>query len=252
MVSTLLAEESYLQAMTSEERVLLFGLTHLADEVRAFQKLYLWSVQGRHNSVPESEGELFMSLLLVRSLAGKMFEGYHKIFVKCFFDTPLQAKYRKLINTEGKRALTAMQRYFEKSDNLAGIIRNQFAFHYSPKKYERMLPKLKEDLKLYIQNNGSANNLYYFAELLVTVALLREIPVRGNKAALRRLNTDMEKITRQFVVACDALISSLIGAYTPKIWKANATPITIANLKPFEEIELPWFSETLNPGIKAA
>lgn len=241
-------KKATLQAMSDDERELLFSLTHLADEVRALQKLYLWSVQGHHTSEAEADGELFVSLFLVKSLAGKLFEGYYQILVKCFIEKPLYARYRKLMKTEGRRALTSVRRYFEKKNNLASIIRNQFAFHYSPKKYGRMLPKLGEQLKLYMQDGGNANNLYYFSELLAITALLHEIPARGNLAALKRLNADMRKILSPFVLVCDSLIAALLGAHVPNIWEENVTVLQLENLKPFEEIDLPWFSETSNLG----
>ena len=131
------------------------------------------------------------------------------------------------------------------------MTRNQFAFHYSPKKYDRVLPQIEEELKFYIQDGGRANNLYYFAEILANMALLHEIPGRNGKAAMKRLTSDIIKITNHFVVGCDALINAIIGLQAPEVWKGIATSVQLQNLKPFEQIRLPWFTDTKNLGKKA-
>jgi len=136
-----------------------------------------------------------------------------------------------------------LRMYFQ-SDNLIDSTRNQFSFHYSPKKMDRVLKNLTEDLKIYIETNGSANNLYYFAELLANYALLFEIDPSDWQTAFRKFKENISEIVQLFSIICDALMMQFIQLRIDDFWQDFAVEVQLEGIKSFTEIQLPWFTDT--------
>jgi hypothetical protein len=226
-----------------EERVLFFGLAHMANEIKAYEKLYLWSSQTFDEGEGWAEGKLTMSLMLTKALAGKLYEGY-QMFERDYLNTNLFSTYNPSLPEEIKNAIEKLKIYFQ-SDNLIELTRNQFAFHYSPKKMDRVLKNLPEDLKIYIETNGNANNLYYFAELLANYALLFEIDSNDWQAAFRKLRENLSEIVQLFSAICDGLMMKFMGLRIEDFWQDYATEVKLEGMRSFTEIQLPWFTDTV-------
>jgi len=224
-----------------KERILFFGIAHLANEIKAYEKLYLWSARSPTEGEGWAEGRLTMSLTLAKALAGKLHAGYELLRIN-YFDTELFATYDASLSKPARAAIEKLRAYFQ-SDNMIRTIRNQFSFHYSPKKLDRRLKDMTEELKLYIETNGSANNLYYFAELLANHALLFEIDPNDWQAAFRKLYEGISEVVQLFSFVCDALIVQFIDLRVDRIWQDNAVEVKLEGMKSFTDIHLPWFSD---------
>jgi hypothetical protein len=225
-----------------EERILFFGIAHLANEIKAYEKLYLWSTQSLDEGEGWAESMLTMSLMLTKALAGKLYEGY-QMLERDYLNTNLYSTYNSNLSESSKSAIEKLRTYFQ-SDNLIESTRNQFSFHYSPKKMDRVLKNLTEDLKIYIETNGSANNLYYFAELLANYALLFEIDPNDWQAAFRKLKENLGEIVQLFSIVCDVLMKQFIELRIDDFWQDHAVEVQLEGVKSFTEIQLPWFTDT--------
>jgi hypothetical protein len=244
-------DKAVLDTILPDERSLFLSLAHLANEIRALQKLFLWSNNFTSNNDAETKGQTTLSLMIVKLLAGKLNEG-HKLLKVGYFDLPIEFDYQVNISSEAKDAIANIRLYFNNRNNVIRNVRNRQAFHYSPRDVDKMLPNLSEDLELYIQKDGSANNLYYFAEVLADRALLHSINPQDQQAAMQDLMEDVRKAAHWFTVACDSLLNAFVRRHVDTIWEGNAIEIIFDDLRPFSTVQIPWFTDTSGLTIEAA
>lgn len=233
-----------LEAIPSHERSLFLSLAHFSNELNAFHKLVLWSGKFTSRNNAEINGQLSLMLMFSKLLAGKLYEAY-ELLKKKFYGTKLSREYEDSLPAEARDALDQIKRYFSRS-NIISHVRNNYAFHFSSEELRMTLPSVPDELEIYLQKDGSANNLYYFAEVIETRALLQSIDSEDEQIAYRKLMEEIGKVAHWFTIVCDLLVAEFIRRHISNIWKESATEVPFDNLEPFQNIRIPWFTDTAN------
>ena len=158
--------------------------------------------------------------------------------------------YVPALDDKGREALDNIKRYFTGSNNVS-IIRNNFAFHYSPEELDSVLPNIPEELEIYVSSMGSANTLYYFAEALANRSILKNMNEHDDFTAYKKLHIELPKVANWFIVLAELLIVEFISRYEDGIWDGFADEVHFDKLPSIKDIKIPWFtdiSEIMKPG----
>ncbi len=238
-----LSKEALLD-LDSADRRLFISIAHVANEVKGMQKLLLWSSNFQDDNDALVQGRISLSLLLLRKLAGTLNEA-HRVIQQRFTSTKMGRDYQPLLSSKGKEALRWLKHYFG-STNLVNGIRNRHAFHYSPEGIDSGLADLPDKLEMYLEDTGSANNLFYFAEALATRSLLKEASGGGQNEAVafNSIVSDINEVARRVDDFAEAFMSAFIELHAETVWEGNAQKVSFESLTRFSSVTIDWFTDT--------
>lgn len=220
--------------LPKKERTLFLALSHFSNEITILLKVLLITGKAMSNNNAEIQGNLAQSFFFLKLLAGKLFEG------KKLFSTPLFSEYSALLSEEGKKDLTGINKSFSKKNDIIQI-RNNYAFHYPTEKLEAIFPEIDEDLLVYFEKGGRGNNLYYFAEVVANMALLKSINPTDVQGVIKHLTNEMVVLSEWFLVVCDEIIISILDKNLSNYWEGNFKKVEFNKLIPINDVKLPWF-----------
>lgn len=204
--------------LPDHERKLFCAIAHLQNEINILLRAVLWSSDFSSDNETEIQGQISISLFFVKLLAGKLREGW-AILDKFFFShKSLSSDFLGHANPKQKKALEDLKRYFGKA-NVIHDVRTGFAFHYSPEELDAVLAATPDELDLYIEEEGNANSLYYFAEVLANRAALDRINVLNGEEAIDRLIGEVVTVAEQFTRFGQAFMSYVIKRGGQSIWQ---------------------------------
>lgn len=224
------------------ERTLFLALGHAANEINAITKMLYWAANGPNDTAAEGHGRFTMELLLIRLLAGKLYESW-ELLRKKFFGTEISRSYEAALDSQAATSLNFLKVYFGKG-NACRQIRNFFAFHYSPDDVTKVLPVFDEPLHLYMERDAAPNNLYYCSEALLSEAMLMRLETDGTKMSLDELTGELFRVAAQFSQVDDALMHAMIDRYGKDLRSGEPQEIHFEGLQEFQNVALPWFSDT--------
>jgi hypothetical protein len=236
-----LSKEALLK-LPPEERKLFLVLGHIANEIKGIQKLLAWSSDFSLDNEVLVQGRISISLMLLKILAGKLNEAHEVIRIN-FYHPDVSKSYSAALLPKGKDALAKVKRYFS-GPNIVHKIRNAYAFHYSPQSLDDALEGLPDKLDIYLEDDGNANNLFYFAEALAGRALLQSLSIGEEQAAFSRLikeTLDVAGLVDNFI---EAFMLEFIERYRADIWEGNAQAVLLEGLTSFGSIHIDWFTDT--------
>ncbi len=229
--------------LPDHERILFCAIAHLQNEISILLRAVLWSSDFSSDNQAEIQGQISTSLFFVKLLAGKMREGW-TLLEKFFFSHKLlSSDFQVHANHKQKEALEALSRYFGKG-NVIHDVRTDFAFHYSPESLDAVLASTPDELDLYIEEEGNANSLYYFAEVLANRAVLDRVNVSNGKDAMDRFIGEVVTVAEQFTRFGQAFMSYVIKRQGQSIWQEPAKCVQFSILPSFSEMRFPWFTDT--------
>ena len=226
------------------ERQLFLSIANLQNEISILLRAVLWSSYNiSSGNEAEAHGQISTSFFFVKILAGKLKEGWILLEKGFFIDRVLSRDFRSTATPPQVEALDALKKYFGKTSILHNV-RTNFAFHYSPDELDAVLAAVSDELDLYIEHGGSANTLYYFAEVLANHAVLKRIDPADLAVAMQRLHNETVTVAGQFARFGQAFMSYVIKRQGPSIWKGTAIPVSFDKLPSFSEVRFPWFTDT--------
>lgn len=231
-----------LNSASPTERSFFFIMAHLVNEINALNKLIFWSHEYLTQNSAEENGKVSLTFILLRLLAGKLNEG-NKLLRKKFYGSKISKDYIPALSAKGQEALNQIKRYFNGTNSVTHI-RNNYAFHYSPEELDSVLPTVPEELKVYVSDGGSANTLYYFAEVLANRAILRTIDDKDDYAAYKRLVEELPMVAGWFIDCAESLIVEFMSRHEENIWDGLAEEVHFEKLPSITDIQIPWFTET--------
>ncbi len=224
------------------ERSFFLVMAHLVNEINALNKLIFWSHEYPTQNSAEKNGEVSLTFILLRLLAGKLNEG-NELLRKKFYGSKISKDYAPALSQKGQEALNQIKRYFS-GTNCVTHIRNNYAFHYSPEELDAVLPTVPEELEIYVSDGGGANTLYYFAEVLANRAILRTIDDKDGYSAYKKLVKDLPMVAGWFINFAESLLVEFISKYEENIWDGFAEEVQFDTLPSITDIKIPWFTET--------
>jgi hypothetical protein len=236
--------------LPDQERRLFCSIAHLQNEINILLRAVLWSHDFSSDNEAEVQGQVSVTLFFVRLLAGKLREGWTILEKYFFVNRSLATDFRANANSDQTAALDELSRYFGRA-NILHEIRTNFAFHYSPEEIDNALATTPDDLVLYIEEEGNANTLYYFAEVLANRAAINRVPALDADTGLDRLIDEGIDVAKHFTTFGQAFMSYIVKKHQPSIWQETATPVLFSDLPSFAEMHFPWFTDTTS-GLRRA
>jgi hypothetical protein len=224
-----------------EQCKFFIALGHHSNEVNAITKLMYWCAGGEEDEGPQSHGRYTILQILLRLLAGKLYEGW-RVFRKSFFGSGLSRTFEPKLDPESSEALTQLKRYF-RAKNAAEIIRNNFAFHYSPTKAAAILSEVSEPLLVYMDGRTAPNTLFYYSEVLTDRALQEALKSEGIHRNPEELVSELFKVSRWFAQAADGVMDAIIGEGGQELRSEPPDKVLIPAPADFAEIIIPWFAD---------
>lgn len=236
-IRTIQLSKTDLQLFPDSERLLVFVGGHIRNEVACLEKLLLRAVHTDSASQMESDGNVSQSFLLLRLLAGKLYEG--RRFLKKNFDDKLASAYAKVLPKDDLNAYADLKSYFDQSPPIIKLIRDRLAFHYATDGILHAIDGLDDDevLRIYI-TNVRINAFYGASDRLVTEAMLATVDGTVGIDAVRVLTCEISEVARKFNSFMDAAITEALRRNLPAAVFEDA-PESELELKPADG--MPYF-----------
>jgi hypothetical protein len=179
------------------------------------------------------------SLFFVRIQAGKLFEGW-KFLERNFFGPKLSKEYEKKLSDIARNSLTGLKQYFSKG-NLVYLIRNEFAFHYSPissRKINQLIIDAhdSENFEIFL-SEYHGNCFYYISHVLVNSAILKSTGATTPEEAIDKLLKEINEVTSWFL---EFIGGCLIVIFEKHFGKGHVE-IQIPDPPYIHEVTLPYF-----------
>jgi hypothetical protein len=223
------------------ELELVLKLARATNEINLFHRLLLWATNAPEDPQFVAEGKATILLSLLLNLAGKLKEA-HEILRTSYQGGRLSEAYAPNLPPEAQEALRELNKYFSSSDRITRI-RNSFAFHYDKVSLSNALESVEDELKLYVENTGSASNLYQFAEAALFATVVRDLGFDDSIAAVSDLSREITRIARAFLKSADHIVTEFLRRQGADIWDGSAKQIDTANLPPIGSFSLQWFTD---------
>jgi predicted CopG family antitoxin len=230
--------KSKLGTIPEIEQVFFIQLTHFLNELNTLQKCVIVS-NNKLTSLTsiEKRGQISQAHFFIRTLAGKLYEGW-KMIRKDFLETQLSREYENLLSQKGKESLSELIGYFNDKNNKVRLIRNKFAFHYDKEKIKEEINKIPQEelLEMYISKHRG-NCLYSISDTIVNWSILNSINSSNSQQAMDILIGDIAiKVSgwfREFCGDCVCIIVKKLGV--------NSTEVEIPEPPLLDDIKLPYF-----------
>jgi predicted CopG family antitoxin len=230
--------KSKLDTIDEIEQVFFIQLMHFLNELNVLQKCVIVSSNKLESlTTIEKRGQISQAHFFIRTLAGKLYEGW-KMIKKDFLKTQLSEKYENLLSQKGKESLSELIGRFNDRNNIVRLIRNKFAFHYSKEKIKEEIDKISQEelLEMYISEH-SVNCLYSISDTIVNWSILNSIDSSNSQQAMDILIGDIAiKVSgwfREFCGDCVRIIYEKL--------ELDYTEVEIPEPPLIDEVKLPYF-----------
>jgi hypothetical protein len=192
-INSLELPQDRLLAMPETERVFLFGIAHIANEVNMLQKLIYWASNAPEQPEILKEAHMSQALMLAKILAGKLHE-FWKFMEKAYFKSRVSQLWESKLDDEAKIILKDIKGYFSNS-NCLNDVRNEFAFHYSDEMMKCGFEKAMQEEKWKIYLSDTVGNSYYYAaDIVAHYAMLEQISPGNPPKAIDKILVELNKI----------------------------------------------------------
>lgn len=230
--------KSKLDTIPEREQVFFIQLMQFLNELNILQKCVIVSNNELESlTTIEKRGQISQAQFFIRSLAGKLNEGW-KMISKNFVETQLSREYENLLSQKSKESLSELKAYFSAENNLVRLIRNKFAFHYDRKKIREEVKKIPQEelLEMYISEHRG-NCLYSISDTVVNWAILNSINSSNSQQAMDILIGDIAiKVSRWFREFCGDCVCIIA-----KKLELNSTEVEIPEPPSIDDVKSPYF-----------
>jgi hypothetical protein len=238
--------KAHLDQIPHDERVFYLMAGQLSNDVNILTKL-VWFAFNQHMTTDGvvKEAALSQTLLLIKLLAGKLYEG-HSLIAKSFSGKKLYQKYKDYLNADGLDGLQRINRYFGNPDNVVKKIRHWFAFHFEEKEIDAIYDTFPPNGELpeYWGTEYAGYNLFFGAESITLRAMMNITGEADLTKALLKIfgeTTEASIWFGKFVQNYTSLMLSIFVGMTQQDVDLRAPRITLANEPKIDQVPLPYF-----------
>ena len=220
------------------ERIFMVQILMFANEISMLQKIIKFSNYPHEGHPVLTSAQNTQTFFLVKLFAGKLFEGY-ELVRKNYFGNQLSKQYHSLLPDWSNRALDSLKRYFGR-DNLIGLIRNNFAFHYNEDLVREQLGAIPddEDLDLYLTSDHG-NSLYFMAHKVSSYALFKKVNPSDDFQALDKIFEETLSVASNFLNFADGIVPKILEKN--RIQVKSDPPINLKGIQNIDSVKLPYF-----------
>jgi len=227
------------------ERAFYVHIGHLRNEIMVIQELAWWNNNNRSGSDVRAAVNVSQGLILIRLLAGKVWEGWDLVG-RAYFSTKVSQSIEAKLSIKTRAALAELKTYFGKR-NIIYMIRNQFAFHYSLPFLRDQLAKIEETDKLAIYLTKKNVNVFYeISEAIANSAMLDAVEKGNYYAAMRKLLTEVLDVAKKFISFSDGCLEYMVKTFlldsaTGPDWQK----VELTDVPRRDELQIPFFVDDI-------
>ena len=225
------------------ERNNFLAVAHLQNEIRFCLSGVVWSHDFTSDDEVIVQGQLALNFFYLKTLAGKLNEGWELIHKSHFKNKKLSIEFSETADKEALGLLKELKKYFS-ANNLINEIRNNHSFHYSPDELGEKLNDLPEELDLYISKENDANTLYYFAEALANQRIIDKLNLEAQQNPLEAIYSELIGVAKKFNKFNMLYMAHFLTKYNPEIWACPAEPVDLGEIPEFSKVIIPFFTDT--------
>jgi len=202
--------KSTVQTLSNVEQNLLIAFGAAANELAFLTRLVTVASHQRHKGRMYKAYALSQQLTALKLFAGKIYECWKLVRLR-FFNSKLSKAYVPLIPAHSKDALRELKKYFARSKNIVGLIRNEAAFHYSRTDLYPALARMPGEASYtaYLAGRRYYNELFEFCELAMAGHLLDQIH-HDHYRAIRTIQNDVADIGSKMLLLLGGVAFQLI------------------------------------------
>lgn len=235
--------KQHLDRIPDVERRLFVLIAHAANELNALAKLFHFSASSASEHGLTGQAENAQALVLARVLTGKIYE-FWKMLQTSFFAAQLSREYEQLMDKDTATALNELKQYFGR-ENLIAMVRNEFAFHYSPNQVDAGYRSIVDGdpLQIYLAKKN-VNSLYAFADTIAGRAMLEAIQPGDHAAAFESLIGQTSKTVGHINTVIDGLMMVCFRKHIgSSLYELQPTVITVDAVPDAQNVVIPFFIE---------
>lgn len=190
-LSLLQFPHSSLSRFSAQERVALFQLAHLHNELLWAQKHLLWVWrQPLDEKGPALDGRAFAFVTCMGRFAGLLRETYKAIDV-VYYGSSLSKTYHHKLPKEASEAIDSLRRYYSHR-NMVIDIRDKLAFHSDSDLFTNYVQALGDcRMHQFVIGDHAANTFFTFAHEANSAHLLALSGAEGTEEAMGRLHEEI-------------------------------------------------------------
>jgi hypothetical protein len=184
-------KHSELQRFSTEERVALFQLAHLHNELLWAQKHLLWVWhQPDGEEGPAIDGRVFAFASCMGRFAGILRETYKSVDT-VYYKSRLSKSYHSKLTPSARDALDSLRRYYS-GRNAVMDIRDKLAFHSDSTMFSEHIQTLANDrTHQFVIGENAANTFFGFAHDANVACLLALSGATGVEEAMNKLHDEI-------------------------------------------------------------
>src|ERR1043165_1323265 len=168
------------------ERAFYIHIGHLRNELMFLQKMLWWSNNNPTDHTVLQNINVSQGLAIIRLMAGKLWGGWGLVH-KSYYGSKVSMSIGNKIPLKSRQALTELKEYFKK-ENTIRMVRNQFAFHYSPQYIRDQLAQIEDTDQMEVYMAAlNVNTFYPFSEVIANGAMLNAVDADDYMAGLKVL-----------------------------------------------------------------
>lgn len=232
-----------LKALSKDERVALFLLGYVTNQIVMFEKILIFSTNSQSPEVLEQQASGMQTQMLLRLMIGILNEA-QRVITSRYSENPICKEYRSLIDQDGLKALADLNQQFGTS-NLLSRLRTNYAFHHPVSDdveaaFKKACddPGMNNQWNFYFSQHGF-NSLFYLSDIVITHGIFETIGEQQWAVGQQKI---MDEVTR-----AANNIKEFARAYTAAVWRKHFGTEMIAD-KVFKiaapeagEVTLPFY-----------
>ena len=232
-------DSTMLSQLSPSERLLLFQLGRLANDLNSLSKFFIF-VQPSGPSSPEQRAAGFQRLMLTRLTAAKLWEGWMMLQAN-FFAAKLSRGLELRMVEEASSALSDLKKYFGQPDNLLKRIRDKFEFHYDSETLKALLEEHENYPEFYMYlATSSGNALYAFSDELAVLGLVDGVDAEAINALYAEI---FMNLTPKFVLVSEHLMIGLVGQWWGDLLNRRDPEDLELTVPSVNDVRVPFFIE---------
>lgn len=226
-------------SVEEREQIFLLQFGNLLNELSVLHKLVHFTTNTDAHDRTVRAAQNSQAFLLLRILAGKLWEGW-RLLERDLFKTKLSQEYVRNLSDLGTNSLDGLMKYFC-GQNIIYRIRNEFSFHYSDKSSTKIKSAIKkvgdsEVFRIFI-SEIHCNCFYEASDVLTNLSIVEWTNASEYQAKLEKLLKEIIDITWLFL----DFLGDCLAVFAKKHPEFKATEIDIPDPPDIVEVTLPYF-----------
>lgn len=209
-------------AVPEDDRIFFFMAAQTANELAMLRAVIIQSLDSAHGPKALSETGLGLAFFFARILAGRVTEGWARLFSKKGKSDQFQSLWEKLpedirkdeMHADAAQAREDLAEYFAQEAPLLKRVRDKLAFHLDPPAIVGAFKLLPTDFQLTDFHTGRRGSTFYGgADTIMALAASHLIGSQSPSEGMNNVINDANRLGGQLETVIDAYLVAFVVHY---------------------------------------